>query len=458
MILDRIRKTIDEYSLLEKGDKILIAYSGGADSTGLLLSFLELREEMGLELFLGHFNHKLRSSADEDERFVKNMAQKYSLPLFVGSKDVRSYAKKHRLNLEEAGRKLRYDFLKRIALKIGATRVATGHTMNDQAETFFMRLMRGSGLRGLSGIFPAVEKVIIRPLLRVKREDIEFFLREKEVDFREDESNFDRRFLRNRIRLDLIPYLQKDFNPEILIRVERFVTLLQAEEELLEEMTEEEAAKAILEKKGQIQLDLTLLLDMPRAMARRIVRAFIFKLKGDLRDISFQDVESILTLGPGKEVHLKEKLVLKREQNRIFLKKINPAFMHYEYSWQGIIPLEIKELPVRFEGKKRKQGQSPLDFNDKARAFLDYRKLEFPLTIRNRREGDRYQPLGSPGRKKLKEIMRAKGVFSQERERRPVFFNKDEIVWILGLPVAEKYKVDSKTRDIFEISVFPFLR
>ena len=236
MILNRIRKTIDEYSLLEKGDKILIAYSGGADSTGLLLSFLELREEMGLELFLGHFNHKLRSSADEDERFVKNMAQKYSLPLFVGSKDVRSYAKKHRLNLEEAGRKLRYDFLKRIALKIGATRVATGHTMNDQVETFFMRLMRGSGLRGLSGIFPAVEKVIIRPLIQVKREEIEFFLKKKEVDFREDESNFDRRFLRNRIRLDLIPYIQKDFNPEIVTRVERFVSLLQAEEELLEEM------------------------------------------------------------------------------------------------------------------------------------------------------------------------------------------------------------------------------
>ena len=453
MILNKIRKTIDEYSLLEKGDKILIAYSGGVDSTGLLLSFLELREEMGLELFLGYFNHKLRPSADEDERFVKNMAQKYSLPLFVGSKEVRSYAKKHRLNLEEAGRKLRYDFLKKIALKIGATRIATGHTMNDQVETFFMRLMRGSGLRGLSGIFPAVEKVIIRPLIQVKREEIEFFLKKKEVDFREDESNFDRRFLRNRIRLDLIPYIQKDFNPEIVTRVERFVSLLQAEEELLEEMTEEEAAKVILGENGQIQLDLRLLLAMPRAMARRIVRAFIFKLKGDLRDISFQDVESILTLGPGKEVHLKEELVLGREQNRIFLKKKNPVVMRFEYSWQGNIPLEIKELHVRIEGKKRKQGQSPLDFDDKARAFLDYRKLEFPLIIRNRREGDRYQPLGSPGRKKLKEIMRAKRVFSQERERRPVFLNEDEIVWILGLPVAEKYKVDSQTGDIFEISV-----
>lgn len=455
MILNRIRKTIDEYNLLEKEDKILIAYSGGIDSTSLLLLFLDLREEMGLELFLGHFNHKLRSSADEDERFVKKMAQTYSLPLFVGSKEVRSYAKKHRLNLEEAGRKLRYDFLKKIALKIGATKIATGHTMNDQTETFFMRLMRGSGLRGLSGIFPAVEKVIIRPLIQVKREDIEFFLKKKKVDFRVDESNFDRRFLRNRIRLDLIPYIQKDFNPEIVTLVERFVSLLQAEEDFLEKMTEKEAAKAILGGNGQIQLDLRLLLAMPRAMARRIVRAFIVKLKGDLRDISFQDVESILDLGQGKEIHLRKNLVLRREQDKIFLKSKAPANVPYEYPWLGDRFLEIKEIRIRIEGKKRKMDRFPLDFNDQARAFLDYEKLKFPLNVRNRREGDRYRPLGSPGRKKLKEIMRAKRIPSAERETRPVFLIKDKIVWILGLPVAEKYKVDPETRDVFEISVFP---
>ncbi|GAI05678.1 unnamed protein product, partial [marine sediment metagenome] len=158
MILDIVKKTIQEYKLLEKNDRILIAYSGGVDSTGLLNLLLELREKWSFELFLGHFNHKLRHTADEDEQFVKRMARKYSLPLFVGSKDVSSYARAKKLNIEEAGRELRYDFLKKTALKIGGAKIATGHTKTDQAETFLMRLMRGSGLRGLGGIFPLVER------------------------------------------------------------------------------------------------------------------------------------------------------------------------------------------------------------------------------------------------------------------------------------------------------------
>ena len=157
MILERIKETIQEFRLLEKKDNILIAYSGGVDSTGLLNVLLELQEKWSFKIFLGHFNHKLRQEAEEDEQFVRGVAQKYSLPLFVQSEDVRSYARVRKLNIEEAGRELRYDFLKKTALEIGKAKIATGHTMTDQAETFLMRLMRGSGLRGLAGIYPVVE-------------------------------------------------------------------------------------------------------------------------------------------------------------------------------------------------------------------------------------------------------------------------------------------------------------
>jgi len=452
MIKSRIKKTIREYNLLEKKDRILVAYSGGVDSTGLLNLLLELRGEWSFELFLGHFNHKLRHTADEDEQFVRRIAKKYSLPLFVGSKDVGSYARKKKLNIEEAGRELRYDFLKKTALKIGGAKIATGHTMTDQAETFLMRLMRGSGLRGLGGIFPLVEGKVVRPLIQVERQDIEAYLRKKGIEFHTDESNFDRRFLRNRIRLDLVPYIKKNFEPEIISSLGRIASIIREEDSLLEKIAEEKAKRAISKKNNKISLEVKPLSSLSRAMARRVVRGFISELRGNLREISFEDVESVLCLKEGKEFPLRKGHVLRREKGQIFLKGKIPPKIKYEYRWEGKGPLEIKELKLKFEGKKIKRGKSlPLDFDDQTRAFLDLGKLKFPLLIRNRRKGDRYQPLGAPGQKKLKEILRAKGIPLSERERRPVFLSGDKIVWILGLPVSEKFRVEEGTSDIFEI-------
>jgi len=452
MILERVKKTIQEYKLLERKDRILIAYSGGVDSTGLLNLLFELREEWSFELFLGHFNHKLRRTADEDEGFVRCMAQKYSLPLFVGSKDVRSYARKNKLNIEEAGRKLRYDFLKKTALKIGKAKIATGHTMTDQAETFLMRLMRGSGLRGLSGIFPLVEGIVVRPLIQIERPDIETYLMEAGIEFRIDESNLDRRFLRNRIRIDLIPYIKQNFEPEIVCSLGRIASIIRDEDSFLEKIAQEKAKRAISKKNNRISLEVKPLSSLPRAMARRVVRDFISELRGNLREISFEDVESVLCLREGKEFPLRKDHVLRREQGQIFLKNKIPPKIRYEYRWEGKGTLEIKELKLKFERKRIKRGKSlPNDFDDQTRAFLDLGKLKFPILVRNRKEGDRYQPLGAPGQKKLKEIMRAKGIPLSERERRPVFLSGDEIIWILGLPVSDKFKVEEGTRDIFAI-------
>ncbi len=451
MILEIVKKTIQEYGLLEPKAKVLIAFSGGADSSALLHLLLELREEWSFELFLGHFNHRLRPGAMEDERFVRSVAGKYSLPLFVGRGDVRAEARTSGLNIEEAGRELRYDFLGKTAAEIGRARVATGHTLTDQAETLLMRLMRGSGLRGLAGIFPVRDDLIIRPLLQVEREDIEAYLEKKKIEFRVDESNFDRRFLRNRIRLDLLPYLKENFEPAIVQQLGRITAIIREEDRLLDEIVQEKARKAISGKNADISLDLQCLSSLPRALARRVIREFIASLRGSLRKISFEDVESVLALANGKEYSLKERLVLRREGNRIFLKK-TVRLEDYEYRWSGEEPLEIKGLRLRFAGKKsREKKASSLRFDDQNQAWLDLRKLKFPLLVRNRREGDRYRPLGAPGQKKVKEIMRARGIPVSEREKHPVFISGEEIVWILGLPVSERFKIREGTTDIFQI-------
>jgi len=452
MLLDKVKKTIRKHNLFSREEKILIAFSGGIDSTALLHLLRELQEGWPITLALGHFNHKLRLNAENEELFVRNVAKKLDIPLYVSSEDVRSYAVERKLNIEEAGRKLRYDFLKDTAKKYGFSKIATGHTINDQAETFFMRLFRGSGLSGLSGIYPIVDNLIIRPLLDISREEILDYLNSKKAEFQVDESNLDKRFLRNRIRGELLPYLQKEFDSQLVSRLGKVSSLFQEDEFILKKLTEKERPKVVQSSEGQIFLDLNVLYTLPVGLARRTVREFIAEIKGDLRKISFEDIESVLGLAEGKEYRLTKDCLLRREQNRIFCPLADLETLSYELLWTGNNPLVIKDLDMSFSGMELPGLPEDWEFDNFKGACLDLGKLRFPLTVRSRQEGDRYQPFGSPGRKKLKEIMRAKKIPVRERNKRPVFLSAGEIVWIYGLPVAEKFKILPETKVIFCIS------
>jgi len=453
MLLDKVKETIRRYNLFSREEKILIAFSGGIDSTALLHLLRELQEEWPITLALGHFNHKLRQKADSEELFVRNAAEKLELPLYVSSEDVRSYAGKHKFNIEEAGRNLRYDFLKNTAKNFGFSKIATGHTMNDQAETFFMRLFRGSGLSGLSGIYPVVDNLIVRPLLSITREEIIAFLASIKAEFQVDESNLDNSFLRNRIRSELLPFIQKEFDPHLISRVGKVSSLFQEEELVLKELVKKEIKKAVQRKEDLSFLDLNILSTLPVGLARRIVREFIAEIKGDLRKISFEDIESVLDMAEGKEYPLAKNCLLRREQDRIFCRRAELETSSYELFWTGKNPLVIKDLSISFSGMELPEVPEDWVFTNSNGACLDLENLQFPLTVRSRREGDRYQPIGSPGRKKLKEIMRAKRIPLQERNKRPVFLSAGEIVWIYGLPIAEKFKTGPETKDIFCISL-----
>ncbi|MFC2160364.1 tRNA lysidine(34) synthetase TilS [Acidobacteriota bacterium] len=453
MLLDKIKETIHRHNLFSREEKILIAYSGGIDSTALLYLLRELQEDWPIKLALGHLNHNLRQNAENEELFVRNVAKKLGLPLYVSSKDVSSHAGEHKLNIEEAGRNLRYDFLKVTAQNFGFSKIATGHNMNDQAETFFMRLFRGSGLSGLSGIYPIVDDLVIRPLLYITREEIEAYLSLIKADFQIDESNLDNRFLRNRIRSELLPYIQEEFDPHLISRIGKVSALFQEEEFVLNGLIKTEIKKAIQKKEDSVFLDLNILSSMPVGLARRTVREFIAEIKGDLRKISFEDIESVLEIKEGKEYPLAKDCLLRREQNRIFCRQGDRITLSYELLWTGKNSLVIKDLDLSFSGMELPGIPEDWAFDNCYGACLDLRKLRFPLVVRSRRDGDRYQPYGTSGRKKLKEIMRAKRIPLQERNTRPVFLSAGEIVWIYGLPVAEKFKIVPETKDIFCISL-----
>jgi tRNA(Ile)-lysidine synthase len=451
-ILQKIRGTIERYHLLKKGDRVLIAFSGGADSTALLAAFLELQREYSLELAIAHFNHGLRRSAARDAKSAGETAKRHRIPFDSGREDIRTYARKRGLNLEEAGRRRRYEFLRTTAAKIGATKIATGHTMNDQAETVLLRLLRGTGPLGLSGIAPIVDGLIIRPLLEIERSEVNSFLRAKRLSCCQDESNQDLRFLRNRIRLRLIPYLQKNFEPRIVRHLARLAQIVGEDEEFLAGFARPRIGTAMILSKDKVDLDVAVLTKLPAALARRCIRDFLGQVKGDLRRISFEDVEAVRSLAEGRALHLPGGLVLERRRGRIFQKDTVPLPVLRERLWDGRTALEIKEIGLRFAGRSivKKKGLA-LSFDDEERVYLDTARITFPLVVRGRREGDRYRPLGAPGRQKLKEIMRAKGIPLNERNRRPVFLSGGQIVWVAGLPVADAFKVTPKTRIILAV-------
>ncbi len=452
-ILEKFVQTIKRYDLFCRGDSVLVAFSGGVDSTALLFLLLEIREKWDLDLCLGHFNHSLRKQSDEDEALVKETGQLLGLPVYTEGADVKAYSSEFGLNLEEAGRVLRYEFLEKTARKIKAQKIATGHTQTDQAETFLIRLMRGSGRKGLCGIFPVVEGKIVRPLLGIEREEIKEYLIEKSLSFRVDESNLNKRFLRNRIRLELIPLLRKQYDPQIIAHLANTALLLQDEEVLLTRMTGDAAAETIRTGGVEAYLDVVKLSELPLAISRRVIRVFIENIKGDLRAISLHDVETIRELKEGKKAHLKKNLVLIRERNRIRLLREKDRRIEYSYNWEGKDLLNIQEINLQFFADQINKDEFTGKFDDLKEVMLDRDTLRFPLIVRNRQEGDRYHPCGAPGSKKIKEIFRARNIPPSARDKHPIFISGGEIVWALGLPVSEKHKITDSTNTIFIIRI-----
>jgi tRNA(Ile)-lysidine synthase len=451
MVYKTFKKTVTRHDLIGPGDRVLVAFSGGQDSAALLDLLLRLRDEVPIDIRLAHFNHKLRPSADADEAHARAVARKYKLAIVTDSRNVRLFARRRKLNLEEAARELRYEFLKKAVRRTGATKIATGHTLTDQAETVLMRLLRGTGPQGLGGIAPKPDAVLIRPLLDLERREITAYLGRRGVPFRSDETNLDRRYLRNRIRLDVLPSLEA-VEPAVVRHLGRLAMIMRDEERLLERVTATAWHELLRLEGGRPALDAGGLTTLPHALSRRVVRKFLSDLRGDLRGISYEDVESILGLKNGKEKTVRKGLVLRRETGLLFRKRSRSDGKTFEVRWDGNTALKLRGTEWEFRASMIKhEAMGKLSFNDRHRAYLDKSRLEFPLIVRNRRPGDRYRPLGAPGSKKLKELLRAKGVPLAERDTLPVFVSAGRIVWVPGLPISEEHKVTGSTKRIFTI-------
>lgn len=424
---------IRENQLIEAGDTIILGFSGGKDSVTLFHLLKELRKDISFHLIAAYFNHRMRTDAMGEEEWVRNFCAAQGVELVTGSRDVIAFRKEAGLNLEHAASLSRYRFFQRVASKYKNAKTATAHTRSDLTETFFIKLFRGSGLQGLSAVFHKKENTIIRPLLLFSQEEILAFLERNEIEFYEDYTNRQEDFLRNRIRLRLVPEIEK-IEPQINRHVFRTVSIIQEEYDYFSGLALEVLAKELI--LGRV-LPAAILKNYHLAVQRHIVREYIRLLKGDLLDIGFDHIEAVRTghaemrglAIPGIELTFHKGFIFPRD---FFIPPYN-----YQMAGPGI--LEIAEIGKKLVIKKTGVYKKPKDNNQ---VVIPGELVVFPLTVRSPVKGDKYIKINTEIRQKVFEMIRASGIPSELRNLCPVVVNGDgEIMWVLGSPVAEVFKV-----------------
>ncbi len=423
----------------------------------LLHALWEMRREWGLALAAAYLDHGLRPEAAAERSFVRHAAADLGIPFVSERADVRALREAKGLSLQEAAREARYSFFLKAAADLSAEKIALGHTADDQAESVLMRLLRGSGTRGLAGIPPKRDERIIRPLIEVWRNEVESFLGEREIPFREDASNRSLHFLRNRIRHELVPALET-YNPRIrqvlIDTAERF----RLEEEYWQDLVREKFPPLVRnQRSGEVSLDIPLLAALPGPLRIRVFRRAVETALGHLRGFGFPHFQAVESLwqnpGPNKKIRLPHGIKVSKSYGELSFSwgREEPAAFEYVVDRPGV--QEIPEIgrEMHFSIRDKTDGEK---FGDNpGKALLEGDHIRFPLTVRSFRPGDRFQPLGMEGRKKIKDFFIDQKIPFNRRRKIPILFSQGQVLWVAGLRLDHRFRLKPESRRVLQVEI-----
>lgn len=463
-IAERVRETVSRYRMFRNGESVLVAVSGGPDSVALLDVLSRLAVDWGLSLTVAHLNHMFRGAeADEDVLFVRNLAARYGLPCVAESIDVPAYRQEHGLSAQVAAREIRYRFLDETARAVDATAVALGHNADDQCETILLNFLRGTGLAGLGGI-PPVRGIYVRPLIGVWRAEIEAYCRLRNLVYRQDSSNLEAIYTRNRIRHHLIPLLERDYNPGLRTALLRLGEIARAENGYLDG----EAGRALnlarqsVSDEGGLSLDLDRLRELDPVICRRVLKQAWQEAAGGAQT-DYKHIEDLFDLvhSPvgGRLVELPGGLTAERVRRCLVIGRAAGMPSSAPYA----VPLEVPG-ETRVPGQDWSvravlwDGEIDLDTvrrgQDRSRVYLDYDCLTMPLQLRNRRPGDVFSPFGLDGTVKLKKYFSDLGLPRAERDDQPLVVDaRGRIVWVVGVRPADFCRITPMTKKVLFLQV-----
>lgn len=500
----KVLENIKKYNLIEYGESVLVGLSGGADSVCLLHILYTIKNELGIKLFCSHINHKLRGKeSDMDEEFVKDLCKKLGITLFSVSLNIKEIAKKENVSIEEAARENRYKQFALQGANIGNCKIAVGHNKNDQAETVMLNLIRGTGLDGLKGM-SYKRGNIIRPLLNIKRTEIERYCLKHKLTPRVDSTNLEGIYTRNRIRLDLFPYISKEFKVDIVETINRMADLVEDDYSYLESVSMELFSNCLLkEYNNGVELNIEQINKNHSAIKKRIIRIAIDRVKGNLTGIEKIHIDNVTDLckkgRTGAVIHLPEGVHVRKSYNALEIyiaehsdnkkyKLKNGKFLlkekitleeesafHKIITIPGITYIDILESSIEATMLNinifNKAVFKTLD-NKSLVQFFDYDKLThveanmddesdrsedihnkkiWNIVIRGRNKGDILNPYRCKGTQKLKRFFINNKIPRDIRDNIPLIAKGKEIVWVIGYKTSDKFKITEKTKNILKL-------
>ncbi|MBM7855985.1 tRNA(Ile)-lysidine synthase [Desulfohalotomaculum tongense] len=461
---ERVLNFIQSHQMINPGELVLVAVSGGADSVALLHMLCNLKEKLNISLHVAHLNHMFRGEESrEDARFVKALCQAWQVPCTVAEKDVSQYRKKHRLSSQVAAREVRYNFLEQVAQQQGAGVIALAHHADDQAETVMLNLIRGAGLSGLAGILPVRDSRYryIRPLLEIRRRDIERYCKENGLKYRTDSSNKKTIYLRNKVRMHLMSILEKEYNPEIVSSLGRMAELCREEDRYIDQQVLKLWESVVCGiNKNRVELDLKKFNRLHLAVQRRVIRYAWIKLTGGQKDLSFYHVEAVIK--QCKNLNLATVELPGGYKCKVTYSKIQLELQHDKkdipyYCYPLKIPGKtiIDEIGKVITAQLYQAGEfhrdpAKLPGNE---AALDYDRTGAEIFVRKRRQGDVFKPQGTGGTVKLKKFFIDQKVPREKRDLIPIVCSSSEIIWVSGLRVGEYWKITGNTRTILHLKM-----
>ncbi len=455
MLPERVEKTIEKYGMLSEGQRVGVGVSGGVDSVVLLHILVKLKERWNLKLIVCHLNHNLRGEESlRDARFVEELAEELGLEFVCRS--LPQDAKPEGVSIQDWARKKRLSFFEDVVREHSLDRIALGHNMNDNAETVLMRLLRGASIEGLKGIEP-VRAPFIRPLIEVKREEIEEYARAHSIRYVEDSTNRSKRYLRNRIRLELIPYLEKHYNPSIVETLSRLSSLLRRDARYLEAQTTEVFKELAVVEKDRVCFRREELVKLDDAIVTRLFMKATERLhkRRDLMESAQaeQFLRALRGRRPNVCISLGEGLYLKRAYEEVVVTT--------EGAPEPVMP---EETPLKVPGlttlegtgyllKAEVTGRPEVFEKDRCVAYFDYEHLPAPLLVRTFRPGDRMRPLGMSGSRKIKDIFIDEKIPLEERRRIPIVVADGRVIWVAGIRQSEDFRVEENTKRVLRIEL-----
>jgi tRNA(Ile)-lysidine synthase len=458
VLSDKVMNFIKENSMFKIGDKVIVAFSGGPDSTCLLYILNGLKKKLGITLFGAHLNHCLRGAeSDRDEEYARKICESLNIDFYSKRVDVHRISKEMNLSCEMAGREVRYEFFKEITTKVSANKIALAHNANDQAETILMRIMRGTGIEGMVGIKPVRDKIYVRPILHLSRYEIDEYCRENNIEPRIDKSNLEKIYARNKIRLDLIPYIEENFNTDIINTLNRLSNILKKDNDYLEDISSKEYKKHCVISEDMVIINKSAFL-VHEAIISRIIRSALLAVNHNLYNFEKIHISAIVELqknDTGKSIMLPQNIIAENCYGNIQIsvhkKAIEINNIEYSLNVNEINFIESINLVIEIEVKPRIQFEE-IKGNDFI-VYFDYDKISEPITYRYRKQGDRFIPFGMTGNKKLKDLFMDLKIPKEKRNEIPLICFGSDIAWVVGYRISEKFKVSKNTKNILQIRI-----